>query len=184
MSRRKARTPDEPDQLEAPESAVAVDDARWLNGVNRQLRDDAVAQRSAASKAAAAKRTAGAMSPAARVAKRQADQRRRREAATIEREQRSHAEAEAAAAEPDWPADDAPEDEWLAFYRKRLELENGEEPTEERVYYEYIDHVGLGGAPMPPPLPPQPAETIWYVLPQGKPPHSNVVCSTLRARMC
>ena len=36
-------------------------DARWLNGVNRQLRPDAASQRRAASAAAAAKRTANAM---------------------------------------------------------------------------------------------------------------------------
>ena len=50
-----------PDQLEAPETVMAADDVRWLNGVNRQLRPDAAQQRSAASAAAAAKRKAAAM---------------------------------------------------------------------------------------------------------------------------
>ena len=58
MSSREEKLDDHaPDQLEAPETAVAAEDARWLNGVNRQLRDDAVRQCAAASKAAAGKRT-------------------------------------------------------------------------------------------------------------------------------
>ena len=46
------------DQQEPPET---VQDTRWLNGVNRQLRPDAPSQRQAASAAAAAKRSANAM---------------------------------------------------------------------------------------------------------------------------
>ena len=49
------------DQLEAPESAIAPDDARRLNGMNRQMQPDAAAQRLAASQAAAKKRKANAM---------------------------------------------------------------------------------------------------------------------------
>ena len=41
---------------------ITAQEGRWLNGVNRQLRPDAAAQRLAASQAAAAKRTANAMS--------------------------------------------------------------------------------------------------------------------------
>lgn len=51
-----------PDQHEAPDTAIAPDDARWLNGVHRQMQPDAPSQRMAASQAAAAKRTANAMS--------------------------------------------------------------------------------------------------------------------------
>ena len=56
-----------PDQHDAPDT---VQDTRWLNGVNRQLRPDAAAQRLAASQAAAAKRTANAMPEEERKAKR------------------------------------------------------------------------------------------------------------------
>lgn len=55
-----------PDQEEAPET---VQDTRWLNGVNRQLRSDAPSQRQAASAAAAVKRKAGAMTEDERKAK-------------------------------------------------------------------------------------------------------------------
>ena len=51
----------EADQLEAPETVVAPADARWLNGVNRQLRPDAPSQRLEASQAAVVKRKAEAM---------------------------------------------------------------------------------------------------------------------------
>jgi hypothetical protein len=51
-----------PDQHEAPDTAIAPDDARWLNGVHRQMQPDAPSQRQAASRAASAKRTANAMS--------------------------------------------------------------------------------------------------------------------------
>lgn len=54
------------DQHEAPET---VQDTRWLNGVNRQLRPDAPSQRQAASAAAAAKRKAGAMTEEERKAR-------------------------------------------------------------------------------------------------------------------
>ena len=47
-----------PDQHVAPET---VQDTRWLNGINRQLRPDAAEQRLAASQAAAVKRKAEAM---------------------------------------------------------------------------------------------------------------------------
>ena len=47
-----------PDQHEPPET---VQDPRWLNGVNRQLRPDASSHQHIASEAAAAKRKAQAM---------------------------------------------------------------------------------------------------------------------------
>ena len=72
------RDPPEPDQLEAPDTTVAPDDARWLNGVNRQMQPDAPSQRVAASQRAAEKRKANAMRPDERAAKRLADQQRRR----------------------------------------------------------------------------------------------------------
>ena len=84
----KERVP-APDQHEAPET---VQDVRWLNGVNRQLRPDAAAQRLAASQAAAAKRTANAMPEDERKAK------RRQHAKEVRERQR--AERAAAAAEP------------------------------------------------------------------------------------
>ena len=68
MVLRKGKEPaSAPDDLEAPET---VQDTRWLNGVNRQLRPDAPSQRQGASAAAAIKRKAGAMSEEERKAKR------------------------------------------------------------------------------------------------------------------
>lgn len=63
----KERAAGASDQHEAPESAA---DARWLNGVNRQLQPNAASQRCAASQAAAAKRKASAMTQEERKAKR------------------------------------------------------------------------------------------------------------------
>ena len=129
-----------PDQHEAPETAVAADDARWLNGVSRQLRADAPAQRAAASKAAAAKRTAGAMSAEQRAEKRQADQRRRRARRPAEKQQQRRSEEADACAEPVLPADDAPYDEWFSFYREVLREEHGRSPTHDEVEEHLIDH--------------------------------------------
>ena len=128
------------DQHEAPETAVAADDARWLNGVSRQLRADAPAQRAAASKAAAAKRTAGAMSAEQRAEKRRADQRRRRARRQAEKQQQRRSEEAAACAEPLLvPADDASYDEWFSFYREVLREEHGRSPTHDEVEEYLID---------------------------------------------
>ena len=66
-----------PDQHEAPETAMAADDARWLNGVNRQLKADAPSHQQVASQAAAAKRKATAMAGEEKAAaeRRRADRR-------------------------------------------------------------------------------------------------------------
>ena len=78
----------QPDRLEgAPDAAVGVD------GVERQLQPAAVSQRVAASKAAAEKRTAKAMSADERAIKRRADQRLRRAKASDRGEQRGRATA-------------------------------------------------------------------------------------------
>ena len=65
---------DAPDQPEAPET---VQDARWLNGVNRQLQPDAPSHQQAASRAAATKRKADAMTGEEKAAaeRRRADRR-------------------------------------------------------------------------------------------------------------
>ena len=73
-----------PDQHEPPET---VQDARWLNGVNRQLRPDAPSQRQAASAAAAAKRKANAMPEAERKRKRAEAAKQARAVAKRAREQ-------------------------------------------------------------------------------------------------
>ena len=62
-----------PDQPDAPDT---VQDSRWLNGVNRQLRPDAPSQRQAASAAAAIKRKAEAMPEAERKRRKAAHTRR------------------------------------------------------------------------------------------------------------
>ena len=80
------------DLLDAPDTVLSPDDARSLNGINRQLLPDAASQREAASRAAANKRSATAMSKEERAAKRLKDQQRRR------REQKEAAERAAAAA--------------------------------------------------------------------------------------
>ena len=78
----------QPDRLEgAPDAAVGVD------GVERQLQPAAVSQRVAASKAAAEKRTAKAMSADERAIKRRADQRLRRAKASDRGEQHGRATA-------------------------------------------------------------------------------------------
>ena len=78
----------QPDRLEgAPNAAVGVD------GVERQLQPAAVSQRVAASKAAAEKRTAKAMSADERAIKRRADQRLRRAKASDRGEQHGRATA-------------------------------------------------------------------------------------------
>ena len=74
-----------PDQHAAPET---VQDTRWLNGINRQLRPDAAEQRLVASQAAAVKRKAEAMPE---------DQRKRRDAER-NRKNRARKAAEKAAA--------------------------------------------------------------------------------------
>ena len=118
------------DQHEAPET---VQDTRWLNGVNRQLRPDAQSQRQAASQAAAEKRKAAAMPVDERKRKRaehakfiRAQEKAAREAAAVaaaaEREltlQQLNDELQAAheEAHPDDPEDcsSVDEDEWDAF---------------------------------------------------------------------
>ena len=118
------------EQHEAPET---VQDTRWLNGVNRQLRPDAQSQRQAASQAAAEKRKANAMPEDERKRKRaehaklvRAQEKAAREAAAAaaaaEREltlQQLNDELQAAheEAHPDDPEGCSPvsEDEWDAF---------------------------------------------------------------------
>ena len=70
--------------LDQHEALETVQDSRWLNGVNRQLRPDAPSQRQAASAAAAAKRKAGAMSDAERKTK-DAERNKRNRAAAKEK---------------------------------------------------------------------------------------------------
>ena len=74
----KERALEHADQHEAPETVMAPDAARWLNGVNRQMLPDAAAQRLAASQAAAAKRKANAMSEDERKTKDKERQRKKR----------------------------------------------------------------------------------------------------------
>ena len=64
-------------QLEAPETVVAAREAQRFAGVNRMAQPSAEAHRLAGSRAAAAKRSAEAMSPEERTVKRRADQQRR-----------------------------------------------------------------------------------------------------------
>ena len=81
----------------APASIASADDetvqdTRWLNGVNRQMRPDAPSQRQAASQAAAVKRKAAAM-PEAERKRRRADH-----AQMVRAQQKATREAAAAAA--------------------------------------------------------------------------------------
>ena len=79
------------DQVEAPETVVAAQEAQRFAGVNRMAQPSAEAHRLAGSRAVAAKRSAEAMSPEERTVKRRADQQRRRQ------EQRDAAAAAATA---------------------------------------------------------------------------------------
>ena len=100
VRRGKERVQDHPDQLEAPDTVLAPDDARcWLNGVNCQMQPDAASQRVAASQRAAEKRMANAMPTDERAAKRLADQQRRRKAQQ-ERKQAAAVAMTGAAQEP------------------------------------------------------------------------------------
>ena len=93
MARTGKERASSPEHPEAPET---VQDARWLNGVNRQLRPDAPTHQQVASEAAASKRKANAMPEDERKRKRAAHAKEVRAAAKRERMQ---AAAVAAAAQ-------------------------------------------------------------------------------------
>ena len=137
-----------PDQLEAPETAVAADDVRWLNGVNRQLRPDAAQQRSAASAAAAAKRKAAAMTVKERKVKRRVDQKRRRAERKADADEccGTFDEVDAWEEEADegiddalaMPEDGASEEAWRDYFGEVLWREHGRAATDEEVLAEYL----------------------------------------------
>ena len=136
------------DQLEAPETAMAADDVRWLNGVNHQLRPDATEQRLAASVAAAAKRKAAAMTVEERKVKRRTDQQRRRAEEktadgeclrTLDEDARREREAESMIDdELVIPEEGACEEEWRDYVRKVLWRELGCAATDDEVLAEYL----------------------------------------------
>ena len=146
-----------PDQLEAPETAMAADDVRWLNGVNRQLRPDAAQQRSAASAAAAAKRKAAAMTVKERKAKRRVDQTRRRAEKKAEAEESCGTFDEVAAWEEEVdegiddavvvPEDGAGEEAWRDYIGEVLWREHGRVATDEEVLAEYLRQRPACGIP-------------------------------------
>lgn len=112
------------DAADDDETQVTTQETRWRTGVNRQARPDAQAHQVAASRAAAEKRKANAMTPEQRLEKRAADKRRRIAEKKAAQEAASAGDTEAMA------AFEAAEREADAALEEELEVELEERISE------------------------------------------------------